>query len=415
MPLYDPTRHVSLPARPWDPAAVRAWLRRFAADALRTWTPQGWPLHPHDAIEGERLPPLRTLYFGEAGVWIALGRLAAAGDCALPTTLAETYARILEAYRAAPDTGTATASWLLGESGVRTLAALTRPTPANADALAALIEGNRENPTNEALWGAPATMNAAWWLHRATREARWAALWRASADVLWSRWTFDEGAGTWLWEQVMDGQRLAYLGAGHGWAGNVDALWRGAALLSEGRRAALLERTIDGVARLLEVEGDRANLPPLAGRRGLHLVQWCHGGPGLILALRHAPLPEVTPALLKVAATIVDAGPLTKGVALCHGSAGSGAALLELHRRSGDRRWLGHARELAMAALTQAEAAFAEHGRWHMSLWTGDAGLAWLLMDCLEGVSRGLPGLDALDWRCERGTVAPLDATTWPS
>ncbi|MEZ4453196.1 MAG: LanC-like protein [Nannocystaceae bacterium] len=396
MPLHDPARHVSLPPRAWDPAVARAWLQRWAASALGSWTREGWPLHPSDVVEGEAPTPLRTLYCGEAGVWLALARLAAAGLCALPTSLAEIFARVLAGYVAAPDTGVAAPSWLFGESGLRTLCWLTAPTEAHADRLAALVDENRDNPTCEAFWGAAGTMNAAWLLHRSTTERRWVELWRASADALWERWTLDEASGTWLWGQVLDGHPSRYLGAGHGWAGNLHALWRGAALLDDRRRALLRERTLIGLERLAIVDGERATWPVEPGGAGKRLVQWCHGASGLLLALRPATIPEATPLLTKMAAMIADAGPLAKGVALCHGTAGSGAALLEIHRRTGDEVWRARARGMAMAALTQAEAAHAEHGRWHESLWTGDAGLAWLLLDCLEGRSRGLPGLDTL-------------------
>ena len=49
-----------------------------------------------------------------------------------------------------------------------------------------------------------------------------------------------------------------------------------------------------------------------------------------------------------------------------------------------------------MAALQQSRAAFAEHGDWRYSLFTGDAGLACFLLDCLHARSTGMPGIDQL-------------------
>ena len=87
---------------------------------------------------------------------------------------------------------------------------------------------------------------------------------------------------------------------------------------------------------------------------------------------------------------------LSKGVGICHGTDGNGVALLEMHRRTGDPAWLAHARKFAMWAIDQSEAEREHHGAWRHSLWTGDAGLACFLLDCLAGHGRGMPGLDSM-------------------
>lgn len=285
-------------------------------------------------------------------------------------------------------------SWFLGESALLTACCLARADPRRADRLAAVIADNRDNPTREALWGAPGTMIAALFMHEATGERRWAQLFGESADVLWDSWYFDEVLGAWIWRQDLYGTQVPYVGAGHGWAGNLYPLWRGRALLSAERQAALRERTLQGLERLAIVEDELANWPPVAGLSEKMLVQWCHGAPGMITSLRHAALPEALPLLLAGARLVVAAGPLSKGASLCHGTDGNGAALLEIHRRTGDPAWLEQARAFGMVAIDQAEATRRQHGQWRYSLWTGDAGLAWYLLDCLEGRSSGMPGLD---------------------
>ena len=77
------------------------------------------------------------------------------------------------------------------------------------------------------------------------------------------------------------------------------------------------------------------------------------------------------------------AGPLAKGANLCHGTAGNGYAFLALFERTGDELWLERARAFAMHALAQVTRARAEHGRGRYTLWTGDAGTALYLADCL--------------------------------
>jgi len=395
MSLYDPARH--LPAdSDWNPERAQAWLRRWAAATLQVWAAQrAWPQHPRDAADsGDVTGPLRSLYCGSAGVWLALARLAAADLCRLPRSLADIYSDVLAGYARTPDTGQCVPSFFLGESGLLVASFLARPERAPAERLAQVIRANRDNPTREALWGAPGTMIAALFLYEATADVRWAELFRDSAGALWSSWFFDEDREVWLWEQDLYGQKTRYLGAGHGWAGNLYPLWRGQALLGAAQRDQLRTRTLQGLERLALVEGDLANWPPQLDKREKLLVQWCHGAPGMITSLRHADLPEAIPLLIKGANLIVRAGLLAKGAALCHGSDGNGAALLELYRRTGDPAWLAWARRFAMGALAQSEAAFSQYGQWRPSLWTGDAGLACCLLDCLHGTSSGMPGLD---------------------
>jgi hypothetical protein len=397
MPLFEPERHVRVQHAAWDPELVERWLRRWAADALATAGPRGWPVHPRDASDFPEPPgPLSSLYFGACGVWLALIRLAGAGLCELPRGPVEIFDGVLADHDRAPDIGERVPSWFLGESSLLTARCLAGRDAALEERLAAAIRGNRENPTREALWGAPGTMVAALCMLEATGEERWAELYRDSADAIWSSWFLDERRGVWLWEQDMYGSRTRYVGAGHGWAGNLYPLWRGRALLSDERQAELRARTLAGLERLALVEGDAANWPPLAGDAGKLLVQWCHGAPGVITSLRHAELPEALPLLIKGAELVVRAGPLIKGVGFCHGTDGNGAALLEMYRRTQDRGWLARAREFAMAAVVQSEAEKNEYGQWRYSLWTGDAGLACFLGDCLRGSSGGLPGLDGL-------------------
>jgi len=91
-----------------------------------------------------------------------------------------------------------------------------------------------------------------------------------------------------------------------------------------------------------------------------------------------------------------EAGPLTKGYRLCHGTAGNGYAFLKLHRRTGDPVWLERARSFAMHAIAQQRRMRQQYGRGRHTLWTGDPGLAVYLWHCLTGTD-GVPGLDILD------------------
>ena len=90
-----------------------------------------------------------------------------------------------------------------------------------------------------------------------------------------------------------------------------------------------------------------------------------------------------------------NAGPLTKGSNLCHGTGGNGYALLKLYKRTGDPLWLDRARVFAMTAIGQVRGARAAFGRGRYSLLTGDVGVAVYLWDCLTGEPR-FPVIDII-------------------
>ena len=87
--------------------------------------------------------------------------------------------------------------------------------------------------------------------------------------------------------------------------------------------------------------------------------------------------------LLQGGKFVWNAGPLSKGSNLCHGTGGNGYAFLKLCRRTGDTTWLDRGRSFAMTAIAQCREERSELGRGRFSLWTGDVGLAIYLWDCL--------------------------------
>lgn len=394
MTLHDPARHEPLAAEPWNDARALDAVRRIARDAERAHLGQGrWPMHPNDA-DGDAPADgaFKSLYLGSAGIWWALWALRRAGAIELALDPAAGIEASAAAYAAAPDTGEAVPSYFLGSVGIDLVRWCITGSAAAADAVFAATEANIPNPTNEALWAAPGTMVAAWHLLQATGEARWRRLWEANVAQLWRTWQWDEATQCRLWTQDMYGQRTQYLGAGHGFVGNVYAL-----LLAGEPSAELVARTEAVLQRFaIEHEG-AANWPPLPGAKKM-LLQWCHGAPGVVTALAALPPGRsavVDRLLLAAGEAVWRAGPLTKGPGLCHGTAGNGYTFLKLHARTGEARWLDRARAFAMHAVGQCEAARSLHGRGRYTLWTGDLGVAMFLWHCLQG-SGGLPALDTV-------------------
>ena len=402
--LHHPERHEALRGGPWDAAQAHAALACIVADVeARRLAPAHWPVHPLD--DDGRAPPSgsKSISLGAAGVLWTLWHLQQQGAVVLQRDPCEDLAAMDAAYRAEPDDGVVIPSHYLGEVGILLVMWRLRPSADVADRLFAAVQSNIEHPSNEALWAAPGTMLAAWHVWRATGEVRWRELVRSNIEQLWRTWQPDQAHHGPLWTQLISGTTVQYLGAGHGYAGNLCSLLKTAELLDAPRRAQLHARcahTLQAWARCDEsgaVNWPTGTYQPRPDGPQM-LMQWCHGAPGIVTALADfAPQlsPEIDAMLLAAGQAIWQAGPLTKGPGLCHGTAGNAAALLVLYRRSGDALWLDRARALAMHAITQSTAARAAHGQGRYSVWTGDPGVALVLWQCLQGTA-GLPLLDLI-------------------
>lgn len=401
-PLFDAARHEALRTIEWNPAAVQAAVRRIADDALAHLDRATglWPTHPADEPD----PPdarYAMLYFGAGGVLLALERLQREAGITHGLDIAARLPALIEHNCATTRAwGQGDGSYLMGETGLRLLQwSLTRD-DAVAARLQALIEADLDHPSREALWGAPGSLLAALHLAEAGAGTAWAELFARGVDRLAQQMERDDRLGVWLWRQHLYGKHVTYLGAGHGFVGNVYPFLRGASLLPPEWVEALAERALATLqATALYDDESRANWhayidpPPPAGR--LPLVQDCHGAPGVVVRCARAPRSAAWDTLLVAAGELTwRAGPLAKGAGLCHGTAGNGHALLALHQRTGEARWLDRARAFAMHALAQVDAARAAHGgRGRFSLWTGDVGVALYALDCL----RGEPNFPTLD------------------
>jgi lantibiotic modifying enzyme len=208
------------------------------------------------------------------------------------------------------------------------------------------------------------------------------------------------GDGGWSWTTMppLAEAQKDLTGYSHGTAGIALALLE---LFVRTRDARFLEGALGGFAyERRHFSAEQQNWPdfrsfssPNPQQPGYSLA-WCHGAPGIVCRFATAPrTPEWDQLLLQAGNLIWRAGPLSKGAGLCHGTAGSGFAMLKLWRRSGEPVWLDRARALAMHGHGQVERHRASYGQGRFSLWTGDLGLACLLWNCIAG-SDALPTLD---------------------
>jgi Lanthionine synthetase C-like protein len=392
--LYAPEAFEPLTDEPWEEERVRAGIAAIVADADEHFDPDGlWPANEWDAWNST--PPLKDLYCGAGGVVLALDILRRRGLAETTIDLAAAARRTLELWRAEPDLSggeielpsPSASSLLCGETGLLLVEWRLDPTAELADLLLERIRENVDNEADELMWGAPGTMLAARLMGSWTGEERWEEAWRESAVAL-----LDRRNAEGLWTQRLHGSEYRGLGPVHGLVGNVHAL-----LQADVRRERLERETAEILAQEAIVEDGLATWPAVAGGKlvpkdGQIRLQWCHGAPGIV-STAAAYLDEEL--LLAGAELTWRAGAHgdEKGAGVCHGTAGNGYAFLKTFERTGDERWLEHARRFAVHAFGQAKRTRAETGRGRYSLFTGDLGVALFAAACLDVDSR-FPVLD---------------------
>ena len=177
-----------------------------------------------------------------------------------------------------------------------------------------------------------------------------------------------------------------YLGAAHGYSGIIAQL-----VLSLPESADRLEGLVND---LLDTQFPSGNFPSsIEGTLGKspqtgsdRLVQFCHGGPGLVASLEpikghFAPGTQsrIDTAIEKAKEDISARGLLTKSPCLCHGIAGNVFCSI-------DDRFLAAMSTAQIEARAEGEASGDENG-WmadaglsdsFVGLWTGEAGRAWV-------------------------------------
>jgi hypothetical protein len=384
--LFEPDLHEPLTEDAWGEDRARDAIRGIVADADRAFDPDGlWPAAEWDSWQTD--PPLKNLYVGAAGVFLALDLLRRRGHAETTIDLVGATRRTLERWREHPDfeqwsglPSRPDAALLCGASGLLLAAWRVEPSEDLADELLALVRSNEDNEAVEVMWGAPGTALAARAMVDWTGDRRWAVADRESAEsVLAMR---DEDG---MWTNRLYGETFRSLTPPHGLVGNVAAI---GPALEEGRQA--LEReTNDLLGRLAVQEEGLANWPHREGAEASRL-QWCAGAPGIVAGAASYLDEEL---LLAGAELIWQAGPpgMEKGSGICHGTAGNGHAFLKVFERTGDELWLERARRFAAHALGQIE----RRGTGRYSLFTGDVGVALYVADCIAGRS-AFPVIDSL-------------------
>ena len=410
--LFDATRHEPLdPKLHWCADTAHAAITQIVQNAeARFDADRYWPVHPQDATGKKDLKSISTsLYYGACGMFWGLHYLQDCGAVKLKRNYRDGPGMQLLLKRNRAWLGKSAkreqASYLMGDTPIEMLALGVDANPARQARLHSLIQGNIDHPARELMWGSPGTLLAALLLHERTGDARWAELFRQSAAKLWSQLKWSSEHGCAYFDQDLYGRHFTFMDAVHGFAGTALPLIKGRHLMTQETWAAWEACIANTVTRTAQWEGDAANwhaqLQPAASHAQGMLMQYCHGAPGFVICLADMPgtsladMPgsALNDLLIAGGEATWNAGPLTKGSNLCHGTGGNGYAFLKLHKRTGNLLWLERARAFAMHGIAQIQGAALEHGQMRYSLWTGDLGFAIYLRDCIEAQAR-FPTLD---------------------
>ena len=181
----------------------------------------------------------------------------------------------------------------------------------------------------------------------------------------------------------------SYLGAAHGSIGIIAQM-----VLSRPPVAPALQSLL---AQILDTQFPSGNFPSSLPASSDRLVQFCHGGPGMVLALQsiQSYFPDLAPKIRKAIACaqedVWNRGLLTKTPCLCHGIAGNALAL---PTQDQIEHFMAHMSSVSME----------ENGWLHdagpsdvlVELYEGEAGRAWAWAILDKGVEATCIGFNDL-------------------
>jgi lantibiotic modifying enzyme len=393
--VYDPQEHEPLCDDAWNEDRARAFILRVVEEADKAFDPKAfWPLHPEDAY-GEEPGSYRGLYSGAAGTMWGLHRLSQTTSIRLKHDYASAIVAVEEAYRSNPwETATVVPGYFMGTTGILAARyAITRDERV-LDALERDARSNIGNKTRELFWGSAGCAIAALLVRAERNDGRFDGVLADIQDEYWKSWSSDARYPL-LWLQEMYGKKQRYVGVGHGAFGNVMVFIRASDLLTQTVRDELHRRIVALLSTYALQDGDAANWISMAEPAVGNRMQWCHGAPGIIMALASYPQTDarIETYLQAGAQAIWQAGPLKKGPNFCHGTAGNGYALLRIFQRTGEAVWLERARCFAMHAIGQVDDWRRRFGMPAFSLWSGEIGIALFV----DSILRKDPAVLAMD------------------
>lgn len=386
--MYMQDRHFALSGKKWDDDRAGVVVQEIVEDAVVNLN-RGylWPTHPLDDDTD-----CQGLYFSTGVSW-ALEYFRREGVVDVEFDAQYALSQQLQVcqhqYSQMPHCDNS--SYLLGDVPILMMLYRLSSSTNLLDEIQNKITLNNTQPTRELMWGTAGTMIALSHLQRwLPNEPRWVDLYVTQAQRLIEELEQHNEFG-YLWMHDVYGNNTYYLGPVHGASGNSLALIKGRQNLAGEEYRTLCEKIMAGIIKTAVTDNNFTNWPAIAGQLDNLQLHHCRGAPGIINALSELPVGinhEFDNRLLKAGELIWAAGPLKKGLGLCHGTAGNGFALLKLFERTQDESWLDRAKVFAMEAIEQYQNAKALFHQGRYSLWNGDMGLAIFLDECRRGTAR---------------------------
>lgn len=379
--LYSKDRHVDIRSASWNSLEVLEFAHQIMVAADNLLNDKG-VLPAHSLDSEKETGSLPTMYYGVEGVawglhyWSRLTNFQLKID---PLKILEN--RIIE-NKEGP-------SYFFGTTGIRVAIQAIRSSEDNLKLLKDDLVALQSSQTNEMMAGAPGALIASQFLSELCPDKWISGMARELIVDTLSKWEFDKDLKLPVWHQKYGEHTSVYVGAAHGAVGNIFTLLRSGKFLTKEEKGRIQKTAMDFLKQTAIQNETEANWPAVLPREEAELLHWCHGAPGIVMLLATL-LPvgadsDFDKLLVKAGNLIWNAGPLKKGASLCHGTAGSGAALLKLYERTGDELWLNRARALAMAVMDQVKKDKGEFKQLRYSLWTGDIGVALFLHSCTTG------------------------------
>jgi len=373
----------------WDPKQALQAIEEILKNTAQSFQREKgvWPGHPQDDFVVDH-----SLYTGTTGIIWAMEYLkkntSIESRFDSKSTLERALSELPEQMKNSdhPDN----AAYLIGKLPALMMLNQLSHSEERAKEIEDEIEVNHTQPVRELMWGTAGTMLAANLMYQTTKEDRWKKQFCFQAERLLEEWEEIPDAG-YLWSPELYGDNRKYLSPVHGLVGNLIPLIKGKEHLSNEKYQEVCTKAMETIVKLAFSNEKHANWQATYHKDYSHLppanLQYCHGGPGIVVHLSELPKgqnAEFDLLMEKGGELVWDAGASKKGSNLCHGTGGSGYTFLKLFQRTQDEMWLDRARTFAMHSIEQFQRAEKFFQQQRYSLWTGDPGLAVYLENCIN-------------------------------
>ncbi|NRA66087.1 MAG: hypothetical protein HRU19_16480 [Pseudobacteriovorax sp.] len=370
--LYDLDRHIRIKANKYPATERKTVLKQIVDDHLRFADSLKWPRSSREDTSSE-LDNLRSLYWGSTGIIWALESLKLDKPF-----LERPYSRNSNQELSLPEVeGIGINSFFMSDVALELINAKKNSSYIPAELAMA-------NSPADLFFGLAGSLLYYFHAYKITGLEDFAEKFREYLGVA--------AENNYLNNYVFEWKSKPYrlVGAAHGLVGLLGVILRAREFIPK-KHFSMADRLSHDLIRSAISDVKYSNWPFEFGDVDCERIYFCHGATGVIAMLSNCVSRERgSIKILESAGSLVyEAGAVSKGVSLCHGTSGSAYALLQIHKLTGESKWLDRAIELSNVAISQ----YKDSSERRYSLFTGDTGLM-VLLTSLENGNYGFPVLD---------------------